>query len=138
MNKDKQSEALHTGSSFDDFLEEEGMRNEVEGAAIKRVLAWQFKQEMEKQKKTKQSMARELKTSRSQLDRLLDPANTAVSLETLTRAANILGKRLIFEVRDKLPARKNPVRGPAKNKTTVGSSPKPLGSLPASKVRRSA
>jgi antitoxin HicB len=100
MSKTKKQESVHTGSTFDDFLEEEGTRNEVEGAAIKRVLAWQFTQEMEKQKKTKQGMAKELKTSRSQLDRLLDPENTAVSLETLTRAANVLGKRLIFEIRD--------------------------------------
>jgi antitoxin HicB len=138
MNKDKQSEDLHTGSSLDDFLEEEGIRNEVEGTAIKRVLAWQFEQEMKKQKKTKQSMARELKTSRSQLDRLLDPANTAVSLETLTRAANILGKRLVFEIRDQLPARKAPARSAKKSKAAVSASPNPLGFLPVSKIRRSA
>lgn len=105
MSKDAQRDAVHTGSSFDDFLETEGMRNEVESVAIKRVLAWQFEREMEKQQKTKQGMAKELKTSRSQLDRLLDPRNTAVSLETLTRAANVLGKRLIFEIRDQAPAR---------------------------------
>jgi hypothetical protein len=92
---------IHLGSSFDDFLEEEGIRNEVEGVAIKKVLAWQFEQEMLKQQKTKQGMAKELRTSRSQLDRLLDPENTAVSLETLTRAANVLGKQLVFEIRDK-------------------------------------
>ena len=62
---------VHSGSSFDEFLEEEGIREEVESAAIKRVLAWQFEQEMSRQQKTKQAMARELKTSRSQLDRLL-------------------------------------------------------------------
>jgi len=111
MNKDKQLDTSHTGTSFDDFLEEEGIRNEVEGAAIKRVLAWQFKQEMEKQNKTKQGMAKKLKTSRSQLDRLLDPTNTAVSLETLARAANVLGKRLVFEIRDPLPVRKSSARG---------------------------
>ena len=94
---------IHTGSSFDDFLEDEGIRNEVESIAIKKVLAWQFQQEMLKQEKTKQSMARQLRTSRSQLDRLLDPENTAVSLETLTRAANALGKHLVFEIRDKKP-----------------------------------
>ena len=105
MSKDRQLEAVHTGSTFDEFLEEEGIRNEVDSAAIKRVLAWQFQQEMEKQQKTKQAMARELQTSRSQLDRLLDPENTAVSLETLTRAANVLGKRLIFEIRDHAPSK---------------------------------
>jgi len=97
----KTAPPIHTGSSFDDFLEEESIRNEVEGAAIKKVLAWQFEQEMLKQKKTKQGMAKELRTSRSQLDRLLDPTNTAVSLETLTRAASVLGKQLVFEIRDK-------------------------------------
>jgi antitoxin HicB len=110
MNEEIQEANIHTGSTFDDFLEEEGLRNEVESAAIKRVLAWQFEQEMEKQQKTKQGMARELKTSRSQLDRLLDPANTAVSLETLTRAASVLGKRLVFEIRDVEPI-KMAVRG---------------------------
>jgi DNA-binding phage protein len=94
---------IHTGSSFDDFLEEEGIRNEVEGAAIKKVLAWQFEQEMLKQQKTKQGMAKELHTSRSQLERLLDPENTAVSLETITRAANVLGMQLVFEIRDRRP-----------------------------------
>ena len=56
---------------------------------------------MQKQHKTKREMAGELKTSRSQLDRLLDPANTAVSLETLARAANVLGKQLVLELRDR-------------------------------------
>lgn len=99
----------HTGSSFDDFLDEENIRNEVESLAIKKVLAWQFEQEMLKQQKTKQSMAKELRTSRSQLDRLLDPENTAVSLATLARAANVLGKQLVFEIRDKKPARRKPL-----------------------------
>jgi hypothetical protein len=94
---------VHSGSSFDDFLEEEGYRDEVESAAIKRVLAWQFQQEMTRQQKTKRAMAAELKTSRSQLDRLLDPHNTAVSLDTLARAAHVLGKRLVLEIRDVQP-----------------------------------
>src|SRR5580704_9006850 len=95
----------HSGSSFDHFLEEEGYRDEVESAAIKRVLAWQFEQEMTRQQKTKRAMAAELRTSRSQLDRLLDPQNTAVSLETLARAAHVLGKRLVLESRDMPPQR---------------------------------
>jgi antitoxin HicB len=101
---------VHSGSSFDEFLEEEGIREEVESAAIKRVLAWQFEQEMERQQKTKQAMARELKTSRSQLDRLLDPQNTAVSLDTLARAARILGKRLVLEIRDQQTVQRSAVR----------------------------
>jgi len=99
--KKSEQQNIHTGSSFEDFLESEGIRNEVESVAIKQVLAWQFQQAMEEQQKTKRAMAKELKTSRSQLDRLLDPANTAVSLETITRAANVLGKQLVFEIRDK-------------------------------------
>lgn len=101
---------IHSGSNFDDFLEEEGYRDEVESAAIKRVLAWQFEQEMARQQKTKRAMAAELKTSRSQLDRLLDPQNTAVSLDTLTRAAHVLGKCLVIEVRDRKPGRVRPKR----------------------------
>ena len=101
----KGAAGVHSGSSFDDFLEEEGYRDDVESAAIKRVLAWQFEQEMIRQQKTKRAMAAELKTSRSQLDRLLDPQNTAVSLDTLTRAAHVLGKRLVLEIRDVQPQR---------------------------------
>src|SRR5256885_14266865 len=66
-----------SGSTFDSFLEEHGIREEVEAVATKRVLAWQLEQEMKRQRKTKQAMAQELQTSRSQLDRLLDPQNTA-------------------------------------------------------------
>ncbi len=99
----KQLDDVHSGSSFDSFLVEEGLQEEVESAAIKRVLAWQFEQEMERQNKTKRAMAKELKTSRSQLDRLLDPQNTTVSIETLSRAARVLGKRLVLEIRDLRP-----------------------------------
>ena len=88
----------HSGSTFDSFLDEEGIREEVEAVAIKRVLAWQLEQEMKKQKKTKKAMARELQTSRSQFDRLLDPRNTAVSLETITRAARALGKTVVLRI----------------------------------------
>jgi hypothetical protein len=105
MTMAKGTVGVHSGSSFDEFLEEEGYRDEVESAAIKRVLAWQFEQEMSRQQKTKKAMAAELKTSRSQLDRLLDPQNTAVSLDTLTRAAHVLGKRLVLEIRDVRPHR---------------------------------
>jgi hypothetical protein len=90
----------HSGSTFDSFLEEEAIREEVEAVAIKRVLAWQLQQAMQEQQKTKQAMARELHTSRSQLDRLLDPGNISVTLDTITRAAHALGKRLIIRVSD--------------------------------------
>jgi predicted XRE-type DNA-binding protein len=86
----------HSGSTFDSFLE----REEVEAVAIKRVLAWQLEQAMQEQQKTKQAMARQLHTSRSQLDRLLDPQNVSVTLDTITRAARALGKRVIIRVAD--------------------------------------
>lgn len=90
----------HSGSSFDSFLEQEGIKEEVEAVALKRVLAWQLEQAMQKQQKTKQAMARQLHTSRSHLDRLLDPRNVSVTLETITRAARALGKRVIIRVAD--------------------------------------
>jgi antitoxin HicB len=88
----------HTGSSFDSFLDEEGILGEVDAAAIKRVLAWQLQQAMAQQRKTKRTMARQLRTSRSQLDRLLDPSNSSVTLATIVRAASALGKRVVFRV----------------------------------------
>jgi antitoxin HicB len=96
----------HSGSTFDSFLEEEGIREEVEAVAVKRILAWQLEQAMKQQQKTKQAMARELRTSRSQLDRLLDPQNTAVTIDTVTRAAHVLGKRLVLRITEPGKARK--------------------------------
>jgi hypothetical protein len=90
----------HSGSSFDSFLEAEGIRDDVEAVAIKRVLAWQLEQAMREQQTTKRSMAKQLHTSRSQLDRLLDPHNVSVSLHTITRAARVLGKRLVVRIED--------------------------------------
>lgn len=92
--------ADHSGSTFDSFLEQEGIREEVEAVAIKRVLAWQLEQAMKEQQKTKQAMAKQLHTSRSQLDRLLDPQNVSVTLDTITRAARALGKRVVIRVAD--------------------------------------
>ncbi len=109
-----QAKFIHSGSSLDDFLEEESNREEVEAIAVKRVLAWQLSEAMKEQQKTKQAMARELKTSRSQLDRLLDPENTTVSLETITRAANVLGKRVIFTIADARTGRLRKVSKPRK------------------------
>jgi antitoxin HicB len=88
----------HTGTTFDSFLDEQSIREEVEAVAVKRVLAWQLTQAMKKQQKTKQAMAQALRTSRSQLDRLLDPRNTAVTLDTVSRAARALGKRLVLRL----------------------------------------
>jgi phosphoribosylformylglycinamidine (FGAM) synthase PurS component len=90
----------HSGSTVDSFLDEEGIREEVEAVAIKRVLAWQLERAMREQQKTKQAMAKQLRTSRSQLDRLLDPQNVSVTLDTITRVARALGKRVIIRVSD--------------------------------------
>jgi|SRR5713226_2740011 len=101
MNVKKNRKKMdHSGSTFDSFLEREGIREEVEAVAIKRVLAWQLSQAMQEQQKTKQAMAKQLRTSRSQLDRLLDPRNVSVTLDTITRAARALGKRVIIRVAD--------------------------------------
>jgi hypothetical protein len=101
MKGTKHDEAFdHSGSTFDSFLEEEGIRDQVEAIAVKRVLAWQFERAMQRQHKTKLTMARELHTSRSQLDRLLDPTNVSVSLDTITRAARALGKRVTIRISD--------------------------------------
>jgi antitoxin HicB len=96
----KNGAAGHTGSTFDSFLEEEGIREEVEAVAVKRVISWQLAEAMRKKKKTKQGLAKQLNTSRSQLDRLLDPQNVSVSLETITRAARALGKKLVIRLAD--------------------------------------
>jgi antitoxin HicB len=98
--KKKNGGIEHTGSTFDSFLEEEGIREEVEAVAVKRVISWHLAEAMRKKRKTKQALARELRTSRSQLDRLLDPQNVAVSLDTISRAAKALGKRLIVRIAD--------------------------------------
>jgi antitoxin HicB len=85
----------HVGGNFDDFLREDGLL--VEAVAIKRVVAFEIGQMMKKQRLSKTDMARRMKTSRSALDRLLDPSNGSVTLQTLERAAQALGKRLRVE-----------------------------------------
>jgi DNA-binding Xre family transcriptional regulator len=87
----------HIGSNFDDFLEEEGLLAETESAAVKRVIAYQIAQLMRSKKLSKVAMARKMNTSRSALDRLLDPGNTSITLQTLERAAHAMGKRLRIE-----------------------------------------
>ena len=88
----------HAGSSFDDFLTEEGLLEETTSVAIKRVLARQIEHEMEINALTKTAMAKRMNTSRSQLNRLLDHENTGVSLETIQRAAEIVGKRVRLDL----------------------------------------
>lgn len=86
------------GSSFDEFLKDEGIYEEVQAAAIKRVLTWQLEQAMESAHISKAEMARLMHTSRSHLDRLLDPDNERVRLDTLMKAAAAVGKRIRIEL----------------------------------------
>jgi len=86
------------GSNFDDFLEEEGILEEVDAVAIKRILAWQVTQEMEKKKITKTAMAKKMKTSRPAIDRLLDPNNDSITLKTMIAAASVLGRKLTLKL----------------------------------------
>ena len=86
------------GSKFKDFLNEEGILAEVERAAVKEVVALQILQMMEEKKLSKLEMAKRMGTSRSALDRLLDPHNPSVSLKTLDRAAASLGKKLSIQL----------------------------------------
>ena len=88
----------HIGSSFEDFLREEGRLEEATATAIKRVIARMVEQAMQKQGLSKAAMAREMHTSRSQLDRLLDPDNPSVTLNTLQRAAAVVGHELRIEL----------------------------------------
>ena len=84
----------HIGSSFESFLEEEGMLEEVNVAAVKAVLARHLREHMNAKRITQTEMAKKLKTSRSGLQRLLDPENYSVTLLTLDRAASVLGKKV--------------------------------------------
>lgn len=88
----------HIGSKFDDFLKEEKLLEQVQAAAIKRVIAFQIEREMKLKKLTKSEMASRMKTSRAALERLLDPDNASVTLFTLERAASALGKKLKVEM----------------------------------------
>jgi hypothetical protein len=88
----------HIGSKFDDFLEEENLLEQVQAAAIKRVIAYQIAEEMKRNKLSKTEMASRMKTSRAALERLLDPDNTSITLITLERAASVLGKKLKVEL----------------------------------------
>jgi len=86
------------GSKFDDFLKEENLFEEVQAAAVKRVIAYQIVEEMKRNKLTKTEMASRMKTSRAALERLLDPDNASITLITLERAASALGKKLKVEL----------------------------------------
>lgn len=82
---------------MDDFLKEEGIFEEAQALAVKEVVAWQLAEAMKKQKISKARMAKLLKTSRSQVDRLLDPRND-ITLSSLQRAAAMVGRRVTIEL----------------------------------------
>jgi len=88
----------HVGSHFDEFLAEEGLLSEAEATAVKRVIAFQLTQFMHENELSKTAMAKRMQTSRSALDRLLDPSNTSATLQTMDRAARALGKKLRIEL----------------------------------------
>ena len=90
----------HIGSSFDDFLKEEGMYGEATSHAIKRVIAWQLAEAMQAKNISKAEMARRMHTSRTQVQRFLDPENDSVQLDTIQKAAAIVGKRLTITLED--------------------------------------
>lgn len=88
----------HIGSSFDSWLREEGLYEEVAATAIKRVLARQLEAAMIEKKFSKSEMARRMRTSRAALDRLLDPKYEAITLNTLHKAATAVGRQLRLEL----------------------------------------
>jgi hypothetical protein len=85
------------GSSIDDFLKEEGIFEEAQAQAVKEVVAWQLAEAMKKQKISKNKLATMLKTSRTQVDRSLDPKND-ITLGSLQRAAAVVGRRVTIEL----------------------------------------
>lgn len=89
----------YLGSRFEDFLEEEGILEECRASAIKFKLAHELEKAMSQQKISKGEMAKRLKTSRTGIDRLLDPENTSITLNTMAKVAHLLGKRIDFALR---------------------------------------
>lgn len=88
----------HRGSSLDEFLAQEGVLEEFQARAIKEVVAWQLAEAMKERSLSKNQLAKEMHTSRTQVDRLLDPESGNVTIETLQRAAAIVGRRLQIEL----------------------------------------
>lgn len=88
----------YIGSSFDDFLAEDGQLAEATAVAIKRVIAWQFRQAMNVSGVTKTAMAKRMRTSRAALDRLLNEDDTGLTIATLSSGARALGYRVKVEL----------------------------------------
>lgn len=88
----------HIGSDFDDFLRDEGILEDAEAVAVKRAIAFQIAREMESADISRSELARRMRTSRSAVERLLDPTNPSVTLQTLERAASAVGKRITIQL----------------------------------------
>jgi len=98
MKRKKSTRSSAKLATLDDFLKEEGRLEEFEAVAIKEVLAWQIAEAMKAQNLSRKRLAEHMKTSRSQISRLLDPKNGNVTLATLQRAAKIVGRTLRLEL----------------------------------------
>jgi antitoxin HicB len=88
----------HVGTSLEDFLQDEGILDTSTAKAIKSVIAWQLAEEMKAQRISKKRLAELMRTSRAQVDRILDPEKGNVTIETLQRAASLVGRRLRLEL----------------------------------------
>ena len=88
----------HIGSSFDDFLNENKMLDQCETTAIKKVLAWQIQEAMQEANITKAELARRMHTSRAGVDRLLNPDNPSITLQSIEKAARAVNRRVSFEL----------------------------------------
>ena len=88
----------HIGSGIDDFLKEEGVLEAFQARAIKEVIAWQLGEAMKARKLSKRKLALLMHTSRTQVDRVLDPNDGNVTLETLQRAAAVVGRKVQVEL----------------------------------------
>ena len=88
----------YVGGAFEDFLKEENIETEVRNETIKRLISYNLVNEMNAQNINKTEMAKKMNTSRAALDRLLNPKNDSVTLATLTKAANVLGKKLVLQL----------------------------------------
>ena len=134
----------HIGSTFESFLEEQGLQ-EVDLLAQKRVIAWQLANAMKAQGVSKSAMATRMRTSRSQLDRVLGGEGSGMTLETLSRALDALGLRVTLEVQGRRPAKKvvrkrvveKPVRKVAARKTARAVRERPEVPARGMAVRRS-
>jgi antitoxin HicB len=98
----------HVGSYVDDLLAQDGLLEECEAAAMKEIIAEQLRSAMQSQRISKTSLSKRMRTSRRALDRLLDPENTSVTLNTLNRAAHAVGRRIEIRLTKALPQRSVP------------------------------